>query len=103
MLLAELARTIRADRSFWPNFSNRTDELLQYQGICQRGTDGFLHFQEEEISLGEFLGKNAMLWQQMDEEGYPDRAVDALGQAGYDAWRNPVGDIAVRPPADSLP
>jgi len=32
-LLADLAGAIRADRSFWPDFSNRTDELLQHQGI----------------------------------------------------------------------
>jgi hypothetical protein len=35
----------------------------------------------------------------MDEEGYLDGAADALGRAGYEAWKNPVGDIAVRPPA----
>ncbi len=102
-LLADLAGAIRADRSFWPDFSSRTDELLQDQGICQRGTDGFLHFPREDMSPAEFLKKNAMLWRQMDEEGYSGRAVEVLGRAGYEAWKNPVGDIAVRPPANSLP
>jgi len=98
-LLADLAGAIRADRSFWPDFSNRTDELLQHQGICRRGTDGFLHFPVEEMSPHEYVEKNALLWGQMDEEGYLDGAADALAQAGYEAWKNPVGDIAVRPPA----
>ena len=102
-LLAELAAVIRADRSFWSDFSRRADELLHHQGICQRKTDGFLHFQEKEMSPVEYLKKNAMLWQQMDGEGYPDRAVDILKQAGYDSWKNPVGDIAIRPSVISLP
>ncbi len=102
ILLADLARAIRADNSFWPDFTNRTDGLLQHQGICRRGTDGFLHFPEEEMTPGEFVEKNVMLWREMDEEGYADGAVAVLERAGYEAWKNPVGDIAVRPPANSL-
>jgi hypothetical protein len=37
----------------------------------------------------------------MEEEGYLDRAVNVLGQAGYNAWKNPVGDIAIRPSAET--
>ena len=103
LLLAELAGTIRADRSFWPDFSNHVDELLQHQGSCRRGSDGFLHFSEQEMSPGEYLERDAKLWRQMDAEGYPDRAADLLGRAGYDAWKNSVGDIAIRPSANSLP
>lgn len=102
MLLAELAGTIRSDPSFWPEFSSRMDELLQHQDICLRGVDGFLHFPKEELSPGKFLERNVMLWEQMQEEGYADRAVATLERAGYDAWKNPVGDIAVRPPANAL-
>ena len=47
----------------------------------------------------EFMRKMAMLWQQMEGEGYPDGVVNVLGQAGYNAWKNAVGDIAIRPPA----
>jgi len=102
-LLADLAGTIRADRSFCPEFGNRIDEMLQDKNICRRGTDGFLHFPEKDMPPGEYLEKNALLWRQMDEEGFTDSAVDVLGRAGYDAWKNPVGDIAVRPPANSFP
>ena len=102
MLLADLAGTIRADRSFRTDLGNCQDELLRRGDICERKTDGYLHFSRE-ISPAEFMKKNIMMWQQMDEEGYVDRAVEVLERAGHKAWRNSVGDIAVRPPADSLP
>jgi len=103
MLLAELAGIIRMDRPFWTGFSNRMDELLQSQGICRREADCFLHFPEKEMSPGDYVKKNVMLWQQIQEEGYTEGAVDILARAGYDAWKNPAGDIAVRPPPNSLP
>ncbi len=103
VLLAELSGIIRADRFFWPGFSSRMDELLLSQGICRRGADGFLHFPEEDMAPTEYLKRNAILWEQVEEEGYTDGAVDILGRAGYDAWKNPAGDIAVRPPANCLP
>ena len=98
-LLADLAVTIRTDSSFWTDFSRRVDQLLKHQGICRRGADGFLHFPERELPPGEYLEKNAMLWRQMEEEGYLNGVVDVLKQAGYDAWKNSVGDIAIRPAA----
>lgn len=49
------------------------------------------------MPIGEYLERNALLWRQMKEEGYTDRAVNVFGQAGYDAWKNSVGDIAIRP------
>jgi len=101
MLLAELTGTIRADQSFWPEFSKRQDELLKQHGICQRRSDGFLHFPEDEMPLGEYIEKITQLWQQMEAEGYLEGAVNVLVQAGYDAWRNSVGDIAIRPPVEA--
>ncbi len=103
MLLAKLTGALRAKGSFWADFGNRVDTLLKHQGICRRGSDEFLHFPEKDMSPGEYLEKNAGLWRQMVTEGYLERAVDILGQAGYDAWKNSVGDIAVRPPKNSLP
>lgn len=95
-LLADLAMVIRSDRS-WMDFNNRVDELLKFHGICSRGGDGFLHFPEKEMPLDEYLKKGALLWRQIAEEGYLNRAVEILRQAGYEAWENSVGDIAVRP------
>ena len=102
-MLAELTKTIRADTSFWPEFSLRQDELLKKYGICQRQPDGFLLVPEDEMPLPEFLQKNALLWQQLAKEGYLDRAVKALEAAGYDAFKNAVGDIAIRPGTGQKP
>lgn len=102
-LLAQLGAAIRADRSLWSEFSSRLDVLMAKEGICRRGADGFLQFPQEPMPIREYLAKNALIWSRMDEEGYGDRAVDVLQTAGYDAWRNRVGDIAVRPPDDCLP
>jgi hypothetical protein len=99
-LLADLTATIRADGSFWPEFSNRVDELLEHQGVCRRGSDGFLHFPEERMSVVEYIGKMSMLWGRMEEEGYLEGAASILERSGCDAWKNSVGDIAVRPPLD---
>lgn len=100
-LLAELTGTIKSDRSFWPDFSNRQDELLKQYGICQRKSEGFLQFPEEEISPAEYVNKISHLWREMETEGYLDGAVKALEQGGYEAWKNSVGDIAIRPAAEA--
>ena len=98
-LLAELTGAIRSDRDFWTDFSSRMDALLQRHDVCERRSDGFLHFYREDMPPAEYLEKNAVLWGQMESEGYLDGTVAMLEQAGYEAWKNPVGDIAVRPPA----
>ncbi|MDJ0987509.1 MAG: CheR family methyltransferase [Desulfobacterales bacterium] len=103
MLLADLAGAIRSDRQFWPSFSGHLDELLKAQKICFRGPDGFLQPLVEEMSLTEYFQKNAAIWQQLVEDGYPARTVEVLERAGHKAWINAVGDIAIVPPADALP
>ncbi|MCG8634253.1 MAG: hypothetical protein MI863_10520 [Desulfobacterales bacterium] len=97
-LLAELSRTIRSFPPFWAPFSRHLDQLLEYHGFCRRGADGFLYFPEEMMLPDVFLEKNALLWREMQEKGYGEGAVDTLGKAGYYAWINPAGDIAIRPP-----
>jgi hypothetical protein len=102
MLLAGLAGTIRRDRKYWESFGGRLDELLQAQGICFRGPDGFLHPLSGEMPLPEYFQKNAAIWHQLEEEGFPGGAVEVLERAGYNAWINRIGDIAVELTADSL-
>jgi len=68
-LLAQLTGAIRSDNHFWTDFSNRIDELMQHHGACERGSDGFLHFPDEEISPREYFKKHATLWRQLEEEG----------------------------------
>jgi hypothetical protein len=88
-----------------PKFNQRIDELQEKYGICKRGDDGFNHFPQEFFTVSPLLTreKTAALWEQLSEEGYTDGAVSALGRAGYDARKNPVGDIAVKPPHGSFP
>jgi hypothetical protein len=96
-MLAELTATIRSDHSFWPEFSKRQDELLNQYGICQRRPDGFLQFPEKEIMPAEYMKQTSFLWREMAEEGYLDGAVNVLERAGYEAWKNSAGDIAIHP------
>jgi hypothetical protein len=103
MLLAGLAGTARRDRQFWQSFSGRLDELLKTQGVCARGSDGFLQPLTEELTLVEYFQKNVAIWRQLEDEGYPGRAVEALERAGYKSWINGVGDIAIEPQPGILP
>jgi hypothetical protein len=102
-LLAELMCTVRDDRPYWATFSGRVDQLLAHHAICQRGDDGFLTPPPEDIPRAELRDRMATLWRQMVDEGFLDRTVDLLARAGYDAWQNAAGDIAIRPPVDFIP
>ena len=103
-LLADLTAAIRADRTFWSDFTRRVDALRAQFEIGRRDPDGFLQFTEETRTATPLVvtQKTTALWQQMAAEGYAGGAVAALGRAGYQAWINAVGDIAVLPPEQSL-
>ena len=102
MLLADVIRQVRADRPFWRVFTGRLDELMAQYGLFQRDSNGFLCAPEGEEFAGDFAERSARMWRQVGEEGFTDRAVEALTRAGYEAWKNPVGDIAIRPNFASL-
>ena len=102
-LLVDLMSTVRADRPYWAAFSRRVDHLLAHHAITRRGADGFLTPPPEDIPRTELWERMAALWRQMVDEGFLDRTVDVLVQAGYEAWENAAGDIAIRPPASFLP
>ena len=99
-LLADLLGTIRADESYWPALNSRVDTLLAQKDISRRGSDGYLHPPPEEMPADEIRGRMAALWQQLLSEGFLKGALSALERAGWEAWENAAGDIAVRPPAD---
>jgi hypothetical protein len=104
-LLAALTGAIRADQRFWTEFNQYVDVLQAKYGICTRGKDGFINFTKEAQTAppNVIVEKTTALWNQLEKEGYTDGAVEALGRAGYQAWKNTVGDIAVLPPEGSLP
>jgi hypothetical protein len=99
-LLAELAGILRADDAFWTPFSQRQDALLKMHGLCRRESDGFWDFPENAMSPADYLQINARIWNTLQTEGYVDGAVEALIRAGYEAFENVVGDVAIRPARD---
>ncbi|MDJ0889450.1 MAG: hypothetical protein QNI89_19290 [Desulfobacterales bacterium] len=99
-LLADLMGAIRADPSYWPALNHRVDALLAQKRISRRDSEGFLQPPPEEISGSAIRDRMAAMWQQLVSEGYLSGALEALERAGFEAWENPAGDIAVRPPKD---
>ena len=95
--LAALAAAVRQDATLWPDLSARLDALFQDHGICRRCADGFLRFPRQEPSLNQFLTAYRAIWRQVAAEGHIGRCVAVLSRAGFEAWENPVGDVAVRP------
>jgi len=103
-LLADLTGVLRQDPDFWGEFAPYVDDLREKLGIGRRMGDGFLHFTEavQKAPPQVLLEKTTRLWQQAEADGHAAGAVEALARAGYDAWINPVGDIAVVPPEGAL-
>ncbi|MGD9332279.1 MAG: CheR family methyltransferase [Desulfobacterales bacterium] len=102
-LLADLMGAIRADRPYWSVFSGRFDRLLARYAICRRAADGFLTPPPEDIPRNELRDRMTAVWRQMLDEGFGERTLAVLRKAGFDAWENAAGDIAIRPPADFTP
>jgi len=103
-LLADLTGVIRADRNFWTGFNPYVNMLRTKYGICERGDDGFFSFLEVARTAPPkvIVEEASALWNQLENEGYTDRAIEALCCTGDRAWKNPVGDIAVIPPEGPL-
>jgi hypothetical protein len=99
LLLAQLTGALRKDPVFGNDFGRRQDELLQEHDICHRNPEGSFVFPNGSMSPADYLKVNAVIWRQLAAEGFADRAVTVLRQMGYEAWKNAVGDIAVRPKA----
>ncbi len=102
MQLADMIHQLRANQSFWPGFTKRLDHLMEHYGLFQRDGEGFFHAPEDEHLAADFSERVSHMWRQIEEEGLTNEAVDALQCAGYTAWKNPVGDIAIQPNAPSF-
>ncbi|WP_022663803.1 CheR family methyltransferase [Desulfospira joergensenii] len=102
ILLAKLSHTIRSHACFWAQFSRHLDQLMESHGFCKRKPDGFLHFPNQEMLPNDFLEKNGLVWREMEEKGYTKGTIDVLSKAGYEAWINSAGDIAIQPPVGAL-
>ncbi|MEV4312326.1 hypothetical protein [Actinocrispum sp. NPDC049592] len=94
---ASAVGTIRADDEFRERFDTRMDALLADLGVCMRGPDGYLGGAPEGMPTEELSGLSPVLAARLDAEGFASDAAEVLRAAGYDAWRNHVGHVAMRP------
>lgn len=93
---AMLVAQIHANKAFRRDFGNRLDALLTEHQLFKRDTGGYLTSWGPAMPADKFE-RMVQIIEQLDQEGYVERAVNVLRQAGYHAWRNCVGHIAVDP------
>ena len=101
-LLARLVGTLRSDDPFRQDFDTRLDQLLAEHDLFARDDAGYLRFTREGLTP-EVMGLGVEVAEQLDREGYVERAVAVLQQAGYSAWRNCVGHVAIDPTGIEVP
>jgi hypothetical protein len=94
--LAELIGVLRSDREFMHDYDARLDALLAEHKFSLRDENGCLCDHPETGDPAQRFPSYLAITDAMQSE-FTDRAVVALTQAGINAWRNPVGDVAVTP------
>jgi len=95
--LATLLGVLNSDGKFSRDYNSRLDELLAKKNMWVRQPDGFLGLPPVQLDPAEWFTEIIAIHQQMAEDGFVDRAVAVLQHAGYHAWKNPVGHVAVDP------
>jgi len=73
----------------------RSDVLRAEYGLSPRGADGFYGRSDPALSPGDLSDRSARIGERLDEEGFTEKAVSVLRNAGYNARRNEVGHIAI--------
>ena len=92
--LAELIGVLRSDREFLREYDARLDALLAEHKIAIRDDNGCIVDHPELADPAQRLPAYLTITKTIEDE-FTDRAVAALTQAGRNAWRNPVGHVAV--------
>jgi hypothetical protein len=95
--LSKLVGVLNSDEEFRAAYDLRLDELLAEKKILVRQADSFLAPPPDPIDSTAWMGAHVAIHRQLAEEGFVDRAVSVLKRAGYQAWKNPVGHVAVDP------
>jgi hypothetical protein len=95
--LAELVGVLQSDDEFRSAYDFRLDELLAEKKILVRQPDGFLMPPPDSVNPALWMIAHEALHRRLAEEGFVDRAVSVLQRAGYHAWKNSVGHVAVEP------
>lgn len=96
-LLMDLIRTVRSDDAFVARLLARNDALRAEYGISPRQADGSYGDSDPTLLAWELSDRAALIGERLDEEGYSEQAATILRAAGYDAWRNEIGHIAIAP------
>lgn len=94
--LAELIGVLRSDREFLRDYDARLDKLLAEHKFSLRDENGCLIDHPEAGDPALRISSYLAIIEALQAE-FTDRAVVALTQAGFNAWRNPVGLVAVTP------
>jgi hypothetical protein len=92
--LAELLGTLRSDQEFLRDYDARLDALLAESRMAMRDENGCIAEPPDPIEAARALPRYHEIAGEMEAE-FADRAVSTLRRAGLNAWRNPVGHIAV--------
>ena len=95
--LARLMGVLRSDEAFRLAYDTRVDELLVESRMLVRQEDGFLEAPPDQLPISEWQPVYLAMQNKLQQEGLVDRAVSVLKRAGYHAWINPVGHVAVDP------
>ena len=93
--LAELLGILRSDRDFLRDYDARLDSLLAKNRMAIRDENGYLA-EPPDIDMARALPAYHEITLTLEAE-FADRAITVLQQAGLQAWRNPVGHLAVAP------
>lgn len=95
--MAELVGVIRADDELRTSIDNRMDELLIRAGYKPRTESGYLGSYCETADPTTFDSASEIVGKALEREEYPQKAVEVLKKAGYNAWVNCIGHVAVDP------
>ncbi len=97
LALTKLIRTVREDDGFTSRYDARLDEILAEIGYCVRRDDGYLGGIPDDADPDLFETASERTARALERDGFAEAAVEVLMGAGYDAWINCVGHIAVDP------
>jgi hypothetical protein len=96
-MLASLVSVLRSDEDFRTAFDRALDSLLAEKRIFLRDAKGHLVPAPDQQPATDWNPTREAINAELDKRGFVDRAVSVLTAAGYKAWRNPVGHIAIDP------
>ena len=93
MLLAKLLSTINQNKKLALSIQNYVDEFLESHNLAYRNDQGYL-VRNSVASSAEYYAAYSQLDPLLKEEFMP-AVVQTLQEAGWDAYENKGGDVAV--------